>query len=114
MDELKALDLDSNTVVVFSSDHGPGPYLLNKKSRRENRKTKKGIIFNPNMLGSTDPLRGCKHSFYEGGMKEALQSGTGRRNRFKQPRHNLFRARARRFGPKIGNDAMAQHRSGCA
>jgi len=60
---LKALDelgLKDNTIVVFSSDHGPAPVILGKKGARE---------FSQNMLGYAGQFRGGKHEQYEGGTR---------------------------------------------
>lgn len=60
---LKVLDdlgLRDNTIVIFSSDHGPAPVILGKKGARE---------FSSNMLGYAGPLRGGKHDQHEGGTR---------------------------------------------
>lgn len=60
---LKALDelgLRDDTIVVFSSDHGPAPVILGKKGARE---------FSNNMLGYAGEFRGGKHEQYEGGTR---------------------------------------------
>jgi N-acetylgalactosamine-6-sulfatase len=60
---LKVLDelgLRDNTMVVFSSDHGPAPIILKSKGVRE---------FSKNMLGSAGVYRGGKHTQYEGGTR---------------------------------------------
>ena len=60
---LKALDelgLSENTIVVFSSDHGPAPVILGKKGHRE---------FSQNMLGYAAQYRGGKHTQLEGGLR---------------------------------------------
>jgi N-acetylgalactosamine-6-sulfatase len=60
---LKVLDelgLRENTIVVFSSDHGPAPVILGKKGARE---------FSNNMLGYAGQFRGGKHDQYEGGTR---------------------------------------------
>ncbi len=60
---LKVIDdlgLRDNTIVVFSSDHGPAPVILKSKRIRE---------FSKNMLGSAGIYRGGKHSQYEGGTR---------------------------------------------
>ncbi len=60
---LKTIDdlgLRDNTIVVFSSDHGPAPVILGKKGARE---------YSNNMLGYAGPFRGGKHSQYEGGTR---------------------------------------------
>jgi N-acetylgalactosamine-6-sulfatase len=61
---LKALDeagIADNTIVVFSSDHGPAPVLLGAK--------KESKEFSANMLGYAGELRGGKHNQYEGGVR---------------------------------------------
>jgi N-acetylgalactosamine-6-sulfatase len=60
---LKALDelgLRDNTIVVFSSDHGPAPVIPAKKGARK---------FSNNMLGYAGKFRGGKHTQYEGGTR---------------------------------------------
>ena len=60
---LKTLDelgLRENTIVVFSSDHGPAPVILGKQGARE---------FSNNMLGYAGEFRGGKHEQYEGGTR---------------------------------------------
>lgn len=60
---LKAIDelgLRDNTIVVFSSDHGPAPVILAKKGARK---------YSNNMLGYAGPFRGGKHTQYEGGTR---------------------------------------------
>lgn len=59
---LKTLDelgLRDNTIVVFSSDHGPAPVLTKKGARK----------YSNNMLGYAAEFRGGKHSQYEGGTR---------------------------------------------
>ena len=68
MAQLKALKLDSNTVIFFTSDNGP-----HKES---------GV--NPDFFQSSGPLRGIKRDLYEGGIRvpmivrwpEKIQPGT--------------------------------------
>ena len=64
---LKTIDklgLRENTIVVFSSDHGPAPVSLGgKKSTRE---------FSKNMLGYAGAYRGGKHTQFEGGTRVPL------------------------------------------
>ena len=55
------LGLRENTIVVFSSDHGPAPVLLGAK--KESKK------YSANMLGYAGQFRGGKHSQYEGGVR---------------------------------------------
>lgn len=60
---LKTLDelgLAENTIVVFSSDHGPAPVVLGNKGARK---------YSDNMLGYAGQLRGGKHTQYEGGTR---------------------------------------------
>lgn len=49
MDELKKQNLDNNTLVIFTSDHGPG--------------------FDNGFFDSNGPFRGGKLSMYEGGLR---------------------------------------------
>ncbi|MCS7469589.1 sulfatase-like hydrolase/transferase [Stieleria sp. ICT_E10.1] len=60
---LKTLDelgLSDNTIVVFSSDHGPAPVILSKQEPRK---------YSNNMLGYAGEFRGGKHEQYEGGTR---------------------------------------------
>lgn len=57
---LDELGLRENTIVVFSSDHGPAPVILKNKGARE---------FSKNMLGYAGQFRGGKHEQYEGGTR---------------------------------------------
>ena len=60
---LKVLDelgLRENTIVVFSSDHGPAPVILGQKGARK---------YSNNMLGYAGSFRGGKHDQYEGGTR---------------------------------------------
>ena len=57
---LDELGLRENTIVVFSSDHGPAPVILAKKGARK---------FSNNMLGYAGHFRGGKHEQYEGGTR---------------------------------------------
>ncbi|MEQ8790745.1 MAG: sulfatase-like hydrolase/transferase [Pirellulaceae bacterium] len=60
---LKAIDdlgIRDNTIVVFSSDHGPAPVILASKGARK---------YSNNMLGSAGLYRGGKHTQYEGGTR---------------------------------------------
>ena len=59
---LKTIDelgLRDNTIVVFSSDHGPAPVVTGKGPR----------AYSNNMLGYAGPFRGGKHDQYEGGVR---------------------------------------------
>jgi arylsulfatase A len=58
---LDELGLRENTIVVFSSDHGPAPVLLGAK--------KESKEFSENMLGYAGEFRGGKHEQYEGGVR---------------------------------------------
>jgi len=60
LDTLDELGLRDNTIVVFSSDHGPAPVGEDEKAARE---------FSPNMLGYAGGLRGGKFDQYEGGVR---------------------------------------------
>lgn len=55
LDKLKALGLDQNTLVIFSSDNGPEDYEI-------------GTATNGG-LGLAGPFRGRKRSLYEGGIR---------------------------------------------
>lgn len=61
LQKIDDLGLRENTIVVFSSDHGPAPVLLgNKKESKE---------FSQNMLGYAGEFRGGKHNQLEGGVR---------------------------------------------
>ena len=55
LEKLDQLGLSENTLVVFSSDNGPAPIW--------------GIDTAHSGAGSVGPLRGCKASLYEGGIR---------------------------------------------
>lgn len=57
---LDELGIADNTIVVFSSDHGPAPVVLGNKGVRE---------FSKNMLGYAGVHRGGKHTHFEGGTR---------------------------------------------
>ncbi|QDU80772.1 Arylsulfatase [Polystyrenella longa] len=57
---IEELGLRENTIVVFSSDHGPAPVLHNKKKVRK---------YSKNMLGYAGEFRGGKHTQFEGGTR---------------------------------------------
>ncbi|MEM6473568.1 MAG: sulfatase-like hydrolase/transferase, partial [Planctomycetota bacterium] len=57
---LDELELSDNTIVVFSSDHGPAPVILGKQVARK---------YSNNMLGYAGEFRGGKHSQFEGGIR---------------------------------------------
>lgn len=61
LDTLDELNLTKNTIVVFSSDHGPAPVKLGKKNKDKE--------YSANMLGYADAFKGGKHSQYEGGVR---------------------------------------------
>jgi arylsulfatase A-like enzyme len=56
LDQLDRLGISENTLVVFSSDNGPSPIW--------------GISTAHSGAGNVGPLRGCKASLYEGGIRE--------------------------------------------
>jgi len=56
LDKLKELGLDSNTLVIFSSDNGP-----HQEGGAD-----------PDYFDSNGPLRGYKRDLYEGGMREPM------------------------------------------
>ena len=59
------LGLRENTIVIFSSDHGPAPVkLADDRNKQPSR-----IAAARNMLGSAGPFRGGKHNQYEGGVR---------------------------------------------
>ena len=57
---LDDLNLSENTIVVFSSDHGPAPVVVGKKGARK---------YSNNMLGYAGEFRGGKHTQFEGGTR---------------------------------------------
>lgn len=70
LDELK---LRPNTLVVFSSDNGPGKFDHDNKQERA-RRTPRAPQRNANekwdeLLGSPGPFRARKHSLYDGGIR---------------------------------------------
>ncbi|EMI18218.1 N-acetylgalactosamine 6-sulfate sulfatase (GALNS) [Rhodopirellula maiorica SM1] len=60
LETLEELELRDNTIVVFSSDHGPAPVVLGKQGARK---------YSNNMLGYAGQFRGGKHDQYEGGTR---------------------------------------------
>ena len=54
------LGIRDNSLVVFSSDHGPAPVIPGKKGPRK---------YSKNMLGYAGILKGGKHQQYEGGVR---------------------------------------------
>ena len=68
MDALKAKGLDENTLVIFSSDHGPAPYagnILKATPDQISQLETKGHF-------PGGPHRGYKFSVYEGGLRVPL------------------------------------------
>jgi arylsulfatase len=55
LDELKSLELEENTLVIFTSDNGPAPENVGGSDS--------------NFFQSAGPLRGLKGSAYEGGIR---------------------------------------------
>ena len=72
LDKLDELGLRKNTLVVFSSDQGPGPVTVPGK-RRENKRgpqqQAERIVMQARMQGAVGPLRGGKHQQLEGGVR---------------------------------------------
>ncbi len=68
MNALKKQGLDENTLVMFSSDHGPAPYAGNILAATPNQ------IHELEKMGhhSNGPHRGYKFSVYEGGLRVPL------------------------------------------
>ena len=58
LDKLDRLGLAENTVLAFSADHGAAPVLEDSQSHPTN------------MMGYAGGLRGGKHDFFEGGLRE--------------------------------------------
>jgi arylsulfatase len=58
LDELKTLELDQNTLVLFTSDNGPAPENVGGADSK--------------FFDSAGPLRGLKGSAYEGGIRVPL------------------------------------------
>lgn len=68
--KLDDLGLRENTIVVFSSDHGPAPVELPKKADDLSPADRqKRIMQQWNMLGYAGEFQGGKHGMYEGGVR---------------------------------------------
>lgn len=65
MKSLKELKLDQNTIVIFSSDNGPGP-LCNNWDNIVKRYKEKPLLLNN--VGSAGPYRDRKISLHDGGI----------------------------------------------
>jgi arylsulfatase A-like enzyme len=63
LEAIDELGLRDNTIVVFSSDHGPAPVIPASKGVRE---------FSMNMLGYAAEFRGGRHTQFEGGTRVPL------------------------------------------
>ncbi|NLR94375.1 sulfatase family protein [Flammeovirga agarivorans] len=63
---IEEMGLDDNTIIIFSSDNGPGPILNNMKKLRERYAKKPTLV---NSVGSAGPFRQRKGSMYEGGIR---------------------------------------------
>jgi arylsulfatase A-like enzyme len=62
---IDTLGLKRNTIVVFTSDNGPGKCT---NGGRKRKKVRRGAL-KPNMLGTAGPLRERKHSLHDGGIR---------------------------------------------
>jgi N-acetylgalactosamine-6-sulfatase len=68
--KLDDLGLRDDTIVVFSSDQGPGGgELPNKAKNLPSDEKKKRLELQGNMMGYTGEPRGGKHGMYEGGVR---------------------------------------------
>lgn len=63
--KIDELGIRDNTIVVFSSDHGPAPVNLANNRNADPKR----IEAARNMLGSPGPYRGGKHTQFEGGVR---------------------------------------------
>jgi N-acetylgalactosamine-6-sulfatase len=62
LDTLKELNIDGNTLVMFSSDNGPE----RRKEKSKNKREGLGLYYS---VGETGGLRGRKRSLFEGGVR---------------------------------------------
>ncbi len=65
MNSLRELQLDANTIVIFSSDNGPGPLCNNWDNIAKRYKEKPTLL---NNVGSSGPYRDRKISLHDGGI----------------------------------------------
>lgn len=63
---LEKMNLDKNTIIIFSSDNGPGPILNNIEKLQKRFITKPLLV---NSVGSVGEFQGRKGSMYEGGIR---------------------------------------------
>jgi arylsulfatase A-like enzyme len=71
--KLDELGLRENTIVVFSSDQGPGRVVPPGKSKkRKGAKQSERAAMQARMMGAVGPLRGGKHEQLEGGVRSPL------------------------------------------
>lgn len=66
LDTLAAMNLEENTIVIFSSDNGPGPVSSNWDSIIKRYKESPTLL---NNVGSAGPFRSRKTSLYDGGVR---------------------------------------------
>lgn len=75
LQKLEELGIADNTIVVFSSDHGPAPVIVGNGELKESYKVigkNTKVCPSQNMLGYAGGLRGGKHNQYEGGVRSPL------------------------------------------
>jgi arylsulfatase A-like enzyme len=63
MQYLEANNLSENTIIVFSSDHGPAPIDLTIQESEDRKKQRYSL------LGASGDFKGGKHTFEEGGVR---------------------------------------------
>jgi len=68
LDLLKELEIDENTLVVFSSDNGP-EFAGNESQKYHRSNSKKGGLGKYYSVGETGGLKGEKRSLYAGGIR---------------------------------------------